>query len=63
MQTELRNSMAVVGTSHTWAAKMIKLMRRASLSLQSKYVLEKLPLKKILKNIHKAVNGPSTLKL
>lgn len=35
---------------------MIKLVARASLNLQSKYVLEKLKLKKILQLLHQEIN-------
>ena len=35
---------------------MIKLMSRAALNLQSKYVLEKVKLKKILQILHSEIN-------
>ena len=35
---------------------MIRLLSRVSLNVQSKYVLEKIKLKKILQEIHKEIN-------
>ncbi len=47
-QMDMRNSINLSSNSITWSQKMIKLMSRAALNLQSKYVLEKIKLKKIL---------------
>jgi hypothetical protein len=53
---DLRNSINLSANSITWSQKMIKLMSRAALNLQSKYVLEKIKLKKILQLLHSEIN-------
>ena len=53
---DLRNSINLSANSVTWSQKMIKLMSRAALNLQSKYVLEKVKLKKILQLLHSEIN-------
>lgn len=55
-QMDLRNSINQSEASLNWSTKIIKLMRKASLNLQSKYVLEKVKLKKILSFLHAEVN-------
>ena len=45
---DIRNSINVTANSITWSQKMIRLLTRTSLNIHSKYVLEKLKLKKIL---------------
>ena len=51
-QVDLRNSINISANSIIWSQKMIKLVQRASLNLQSKYVLEKIKLKKLLQLLH-----------
>lgn len=58
-QVDLRNSITISPQSITWSQKMIKLMSRASLNLESKYVLEKVKLKKILQALHSEINESS----
>ena len=41
---DVRNSINLSATSITWSKKMIRLMNKASLNFQSKYVLEKVKL-------------------
>lgn len=53
---DLRNSINQSESSINWSQKIIKLMRKASLNLQSKYVLEKFKLKKILSFLHSEIN-------
>lgn len=55
-QMDMRNSINLSANSITWSQKMIKLMSRAALNLQSKYVLEKIKLKKILQLLHSEIN-------
>jgi hypothetical protein len=47
-QMDMRNSINLSANSITWSQKMIALMSKAALNLQSKFALEKLKLKKIL---------------
>jgi hypothetical protein len=47
-RADVRNSIQVSSESPTWSKKMIELLLQASLNVQSKYVLEKVKLKKIL---------------
>jgi len=56
LQMDIRNSINLSANSVTWSQKMIKIMRKAALNIQSKYVLEKLKLKKILQLLHNEVN-------
>ena len=53
---DLRNSINVNANSITWSQKMIRLISRASLNIQSKYVLEKIKLKQILQLMHSEIN-------
>jgi hypothetical protein len=54
---DMRNSINLSANSITWSQKMIRLMSRAALNLQSKYVLEKIKLKKILQLLHSEINN------
>ena len=56
--------MQVSQESPTWSKKMIELLSSAELSVQSKYVLEKVKLKKILQTMHREINqADSALRL
>jgi hypothetical protein len=59
-RTDIRNSIQVSQESPTWSTKMIELLPQAQLSLLSKYVLEKVKLKKILQTMHREVNQAGT---
>ena len=52
----MRNSIQVWADSPCWAKKMIELLLQAQLNVQSKYVLEKVKLKKILQTMHREIN-------
>ena len=49
---DIRNSINLSENSITLSQKMIRLMTKAAVNIQSKYVLEKLKLKKILQLLH-----------
>jgi hypothetical protein len=54
----------VSAESPSWSKKMIDLMLYSQLNVQSKYVLEKVKLKKILQTMHREINQTgSALKL
>ena len=53
---DLRNSINVGANSVNWSQKMIRLISRSNLNIQSKYVLEKIKLKKILQLMHSEIN-------
>lgn len=55
-RADVRNSIQVSSESPTWSKKMIELLLQASLNVQSKYVLEKVKLKKILQTMHREIN-------
>lgn len=59
-QVDVRNSLDQ--GQATWSQKMLKIVLRAQLNLQSKYALEKLKLKKVLEKLHGEINQ-SGLKL
>ena len=59
-RADIRNSIQVSPESPTWAKKMIELLLQAQLNVQSKYVLEKVKLKKILQTLHREINQTGT---
>lgn len=59
-RADIRNSIQVSSESPTWAKKTIELLVFAQLNLQSKYVLEKVKLKKILQTMHREINQSDT---
>lgn len=46
--------------SPTWAKKMTEVLMHAQLNVQSKYVLEKVKLKKVLQTMHREINQSDT---
>lgn len=59
-RADLRNSIQISPESPSWSKKMIELLGLAQLNLQSKYVLEKVKLKKILQTMHREINQTSS---
>jgi len=55
-RADIRNSIQVSPESPSWSKKMIELLLLSQLNLQSKYVLEKVKLKKILQTMHREIN-------
>ena len=56
VRADIRNSMQISSESPCWAKKMIEVLLHAQLNVQSKYVLEKVKLKKILQTMHREIN-------
>lgn len=59
-RTDVRNSIQLAPESLSWSKKLIEILPVAQLSAQSKVVLEKLKLKKILQTMHREINYSST---
>lgn len=55
-RADIRNSVQISSESPCWSKKMIEVMLQAQLNVQSKYVLEKVKLKKILQTMHREIN-------
>lgn len=58
-RTDVRNSIQLAPESLSWSKKLIEILPVAQLSAQSKVVLEKLKLKKILQTMHREINYSS----
>jgi len=59
-RADIRNSIQVSQESPSWTKKMVELLLQAQLNVQSKYVLEKVKLKKILQTMHREINQTGT---
>lgn len=55
-RTDVRNSIQLAPESLSWSKKLIEILPVAQLSAQSKVVLEKVKLKKILQAMHREIN-------
>jgi len=59
-RADIRNSIQVSQESPSWAKKMTEVLVHAQLNVQSKYVLEKVKLKKVLQTMHREINQSGT---